>query len=106
MTDSTVSTNSAGQKAGGIFNSGTASFTRSTIDTNSAARGAGIFNEGALKLGTSTLSDNSAVDHGGAVYQAAGTLTAHFSTFADNSANDSSAITSTWASAETPNSSG
>lgn len=90
MTDSTVSANNAVQKAGGIFNSGTASFTRSTIDSNTAARGAGIFNEGALTLRTSTLSDNSAVDHAGAVYQASGSFTAHFSTFADNNANDGS----------------
>ncbi len=92
MTDTTVSTNAAGQQGGGIFNTGTAQLTRVTLDHNSSPRGAGIYNEGQLDLDTSTLSDNTATYHGGAVYQAGGTLTARFSTVADNTAEDGSAI--------------
>ena len=92
MTDTTASTNDAGQRGGGIFNTGTAWLTRVTLDHNSSPRGAAIFNDGRLELDTSTLSDNQAGDHGGAVYQAGGTLTVLHATIADNTAGDGSAI--------------
>ena len=92
MTDSTLSTNNAGQRAGGLYNSGTAQLTRVTVDGNVAPRGAGIFNEGTLEISTSTLSDNAAADHGGAVYQSTGRLIALYSTVANNTANDGSGI--------------
>ena len=92
MTDTTASTNDAGQRGGGIFNTGTAQLTRVTLDHNTAPRGAAIFNEGQLELDTSTLSNNAAIYHGGAVYQAGGTLTVLYSTIADNTAEDGSAL--------------
>jgi len=92
MTDTTVSTNDAGQVGGGIYNTGTAQLTRVTLDHNASPRGAAIFNEGALAVDTSTLSDNTALYRGGAVYEAGGTFTARFSTIANNKADDGSAI--------------
>ena len=92
MTDTTISTNAAGQTGGGLFNTGTAQLTRVTLDHNTAPRGAAIYNEGELELNTSTLSDNTATYHGGAVYQAGGTLTVRYSTVADNTGEDNNAI--------------
>ena len=91
MTDSTVSTNNAGQRGGGIFNSGATQLLRVTLDHNSAPAGGAIYNEGTLELNTSTLSDNTGAT-AGALYQAGSTLTVRYSTIADNSANDGSAI--------------
>ncbi len=92
MTDTTVSTNTAGQTGGGVFNTGTARLVRVTLDHNTASRGAAIYNEGQLDLDTSTLSDNAATYHGGAVYQADGAFTARYVTLADNTAEDGSAV--------------
>jgi Zn-dependent metalloprotease len=91
MTDSTVSANDAGQRGGGIFSNGAVQLLRVTLDHNVAPAGGALYNEGALALDTSTVSDNSAVV-AGALYQAGDTLTVLYSTIADNSADDGSAI--------------
>lgn len=61
LTDSTVSGNIAAERAGGLFNSGTATITNSTIVANSAGSdGGGISNFGILNLGNSIVAGNTA----------------------------------------------
>ncbi len=92
MTDSTVSTNNAGQRGGGLFNTGNVQLTRVTLDQNTAPAGGGVYNEGTLEINTSTLSGNTARDHGGALYHAQGKATLFYNTIASNSSGDGSGV--------------
>ena len=67
---------------GGIFNSGQALYTTSSLVNNSAANGGGFFNLGDLTVRDATVSDNTAVTGGALV--AGGTATIQYSTFVAN----------------------
>ena len=100
LTDSTISDNTAGEKAstgGGIYNDGTLTVTDSTISDNTAsgftAEGGGIFNDdGTLTVTDSTISDNTASgfsgdpSQGGGIYNQGGTVTVGATIIAGNTA--------------------
>jgi hypothetical protein len=86
VSDSTITSNSAGYYGGGIFSYGTLSISGSTISNNSAARGGGIRAEqGTLSISGSTISNNSAGE-GGGISNGYGTTTISDSTITSNSA--------------------
>jgi hypothetical protein len=89
ISNSTLSSNSATNGGGGIYNaSGTVTLTNSTLSSNSATYGSGIYNaSGTMTISNSTLSGNSAFDGGGGIYNASGTVTISNSTLSGNSAN-------------------
>ena len=71
ITNSTISSNTAGLFGGGIFNEdqGILTVTKSTISQNKAdgSAGGGIFNLGTLTVTNSTISGNQAVNSGGGI---------------------------------------
>ncbi|MDQ3773089.1 MAG: hypothetical protein M3461_01200 [Pseudomonadota bacterium] len=65
LTNSTVSGNSAGDRGGGVENSGTVTLTSSTVSGNASGRVAGgLFNTGTVMLVQSLLSGNTAPVNG------------------------------------------
>jgi hypothetical protein len=89
LTRSTVSRNS-GYLGGGVANygSGNLTVTGSTVSGNSADFGGGIYNVSNLTVTASTVSDNSSSFGGGGILTAFGTATVTGSTISDNSADD------------------
>jgi hypothetical protein len=88
VSQSTLSSNSANDSGGGIYNSGgTVTVSQSTLSSNSANYyGGGIYNSGGtLTVSQSTLSSNSAYVSGGGIYNDRGTLTVSHSTLSANS---------------------
>ena len=59
---------------GGIYNSGTLTFSNSTLSSNSApnGNGGGIFNDGTLNVSNSTLASNSTSGSGGGIINGSG----------------------------------
>jgi hypothetical protein len=88
LADCVVSGNRANSNGGGIHNEWNQQLTLSdcTVSGNSAYTGAGIFNSGVAILTRSTISGNSAVTKGGGIYQEDGTLAVVASTVAENTA--------------------
>jgi nitrous oxidase accessory protein NosD len=90
ITGSTISGNFPTTNGGGIYNTGRAEITDSTVRQNSTRRtGGGIYNGGTLAITNSTLSDNMAVDerkgYGGGLVNG-GALTILDSTLSGNHA--------------------
>ncbi len=94
VTNSTISSNSAQDNGGGIYNTfGPLTVTNSTLSGNSvASEGGGIFSFGIATVTNSTLSGNSADLGGGIFNSTGGTLTVTNSTLSGNSANVSGGI--------------
>ncbi|HEY8491420.1 MAG TPA: CSLREA domain-containing protein, partial [Dehalococcoidia bacterium] len=92
FSDTTVEANTAND-GGGIYNDGTLTLARSTLSGNNAGRGGGLFNtfDGTATLVNSTVSGNTAVIGGGGVgggiRNSSGTLRAAFVTITGNSTN-------------------
>ena len=70
-------------RGGGLFNSGQATYTTSSLVNNSAADGGGFYSSGDLTVRNATVSDNSAVTGGTLV--SGGNATIQYSTFFANS---------------------
>ncbi len=78
VNNSVVSSNSAGDSGGGIYNSplSTLNLSRSTVDGNfltSSGAGGGVYCDGTLQISQSTLSNNTAT-YGGGIYVDEGML--------------------------------
>ncbi len=90
----TTFSNNSANFGGGILNNsgGTLTVTDSTLSTNSAGvNGAGIYNQSGgstLRVTNSTFSENSAGETGGGIFNNQATLTVTNSTFSENSAGD------------------
>ncbi len=93
VTNTTLSSNSAGgDGGGGIFNAGMLTMTNTTLSSNTATGvfgdGGGIFNKGTLTVTNCILSSNTATAGGGGIYNSGGMVTVTNSTFSGNSAPD------------------
>lgn len=85
--NSTLSTSTAGDWGGGVYNAGTiTTISNSTLSDNFADYGGGLFNNGALsECLNSTFSSNSATLYGGGVYNFSTLTSISNSTFSGNS---------------------
>jgi chitodextrinase len=97
ITGSTFTNNSApsstGTSGGGINNSGTLSLSTSTLTGNSAQEGGGVFNQKTATISNDTFSGNNAtIFGGGALLNAAGTMTVTGDTFTGNTGPGGGAI--------------
>ncbi|WP_072622562.1 choice-of-anchor Q domain-containing protein [Spirulina major] len=91
LTNSTVSSNSAGNSGGGLYANGNITLTNSTVSGNSAGNngpGGGLWANGNITLTNSTVSGNSAGGDGGGLYADGGTTTLTNSTVSGNSSNN------------------
>ena len=89
ITDSTIRANRVAFGGGGVFNNGTVTILRSTVDANRATladwgSGGGIQSNGPVDLTASTVSGNSAAVRGGGIAMQSGALTALRSTIHAN----------------------
>ncbi len=97
VTGSTFTNNSApsstGTSGGGINNSGSLSLSTSTFTGNSAQEGGGVFNQKTATIANDTFSGNNAtIFGGGALLNAAGTMTVTGDTFTGNTGPGGGAI--------------
>jgi len=90
ITGSIISSNSASNYGGGIYNGATLTITDSSISGNSASDGGGIYHwSGILTLNGGTISGNTAtVSDGGGIYVGIGGLTLNGGTISGNTAAD------------------
>ncbi len=68
-TNSRINTNTAGSSGGGLYVSGPATVTTTTVNGNTSSYGGGIYNSDSLTLTRSTVSGNTANSYGGGIYQ-------------------------------------
>jgi hypothetical protein len=94
VTNSVVTGNSTSNAGGGIFNVGTMIVSNSTLTTDGGANpdGGAIYNQGTLTITSSTLSANGGVNAFGGAVRNDGTLTVDGSTFSANIAATGGAI--------------
>lgn len=91
VSSSTLSSNSSGNRGGGIYNAGTLTVTNSTLFGNTADSGGGIYSNTSSDLTTtrtiirnSTISGNNATSRGGGIYNFNGLTEIFSSTITNN----------------------
>jgi hypothetical protein len=94
VTNSILYNNTTTENGGGIFNgaSRTLTVSNSTLSTNSAYHGAGIYNSGTATVTHSTLNNNTATNDGGGINSNNGTFILTNSTLSGNTASTGGGI--------------